>query len=212
MKTRFLFTAAAVTAISVMFAACSKTEKAQTESQSQQMPPKQSQMPPQGNPHAAAVPNTVAGITWLTPEGWASGGDRPMRIATYLIDPADGKAECAVFYFGSGQGGDVDANLARWIRQVAQPDGSDSQAKAKHGTIASECCEIKTIEVEGTYMFSAGPMMQVQEERPDYILLGGIAPAPEGNVFFKLTGPKAKAEQWRASFSALLKSIKKTTS
>lgn len=212
MKTRFLFTTAAVTAISVMFAACTKTEKAQTETQTQQVPEQQSQMPPQGNPHAAAVPNTVAGITWLTPEGWASGGDRPMRIATYLIDPADGKAECAVFYFGSGQGGDVDANIARWIRQVAQPDGSDSQAKAKHGTIASECCEIKTIEVDGTYLFSAGPMMQVQEERPDYILLGGIAPAPEGNVFFKLTGPKIKAEQWRASFNALLKSIKKTTS
>ncbi len=196
-----------------MLTACAKKEsqEPQTGTQQQTQQPAQ-QMPPQTNPHAAAAPNTVAGVTWDTPAGWASGGEKPMRIATYLIDATDPKAECAVFYFGSGQGGDVDANIMRWIRQVAQPDGSDSQAKAKNGTVTSACCEIRTIEVEGTYLFSSGPMMQVQEERPGYILIGGIVPAPEGNVFFKLSGPVAKAEQWRASFTELLKSIKKTTS
>ncbi len=58
-----------------------------------------------------------------------------MRVATYLIDPADPKAECVVYYFGEGQGGATDANISRWINQVKQPDGSDSNAKAQRGTV-----------------------------------------------------------------------------
>ncbi len=207
---RFALISATTLVAAVLLTACAKKENPEPQSSTQQQAP--AQQMPQSNPHAGHAHNSAAGVTWTTPEGWASGEDKPMRVATYLIDAADPKAECAVFYFGSGQGGDVDANITRWIRQVAQPDGSDSQAKAKNGTVTSPCCEIRTIEVEGTYMFSAGPMMQVQEERPDYVLIGGIVPAPEGNVFFKLTGPKAKADQWRASFTELLKSISKSTS
>ena len=148
---------------------------------------------------------------WTVPAGWAAAGEKPMRVATYLIDPADPKAECVVYYFGEGQGGATDANISRWINQVKQPDGSDSNAKAQRGTVTSECCEVATVEVGGTYLFSAGPMMQTQEERPDYVLLAGIAPAPKGNVFFKMTGPKANAEKSREAFMTLLKSIKKST-
>ncbi len=55
-------------------------------------------------------------------------------------------------------------------------------------------------------------MMQTQEERPDYILLAGNRyRRRKGNVFFKLTGPKANAEKSREAFMTLLKSIKKST-
>lgn len=200
--------AAALAAL--MLAACSSSETPKTQSESTQQPMTQQQTTPQ-NPHAGAASNSVAGLSWSVPEGWASAGEKPMRVATYLIDPADPKAECAVYYFGAGQGGATDANIARWINQVKQPDGSSSESKAKRGTLPSDCCEIATVEVDGTYHFSAGPMMQTQEERPDYILVAGIAPGPQGNVFFKLTGPKANAEKSREAFMTLLKSIKKTT-
>lgn len=166
---------------------------------------------PMNNPHAGAAVNTIAGVSWDIPAGWANAGEKPMRVATYLIDPADPKADCAVYFFGTGQGGDVNANISRWVNQVSQPDGSDSNAKAKHGSVTSDCCEITTVEVDGTYNFSSGPMMQSQEQRPDYILMAGIAPAPQGNVFFKLTGPKANAEKYREAFTKLLKSVKKAT-
>ncbi len=200
--------------VALMLSSCSSSEQPKPQSENTQQPATQQSQPPAGentaNPHGS-VPNTIAGIAWAVPSGWAAAGEKPMRIATYLIDPADPKAECVVYYFGTGQGGATDANINRWINQVKQPDGSSSEAKAKRGTVASDCCEIATVEVEGTYMFSAGPMMQTQEERPDYVLLAGIAPAPQGNVFFKMTGPKANAEKSRESFMALLKSIKKST-
>lgn len=206
-------TVAAMLALSLTACSSSDTPKTETENtqqQSTQQTQTPSQMMPQ-NPHAGAAVTTVAGIDWTVPDGWAAAGEKPMRVATYLIDPADPKAECVVYYFGAGQGGAVDANISRWINQVKQPDGSSSEAKAKRGTVASECCEITTVEVDGTYLFSAGPMMQTQEERPDYVLVGGIAPGPQGNVFFKMTGPKANAEKSMAQFMELLKSIKKST-
>jgi len=206
---------AAVAGVALMLSACSSSEKTPPQSQGTQQPATQQTQPPadmgQANPHGGVAVTTVAGIDWTVPAGWAAAGEKPMRVATYLIDPADPKAECVVYYFGEGQGGATDANISRWINQVKQPDGSDSNAKAQRGKVTSECCEVATVEVGGTYLFSAGPMMQTQEERPDYVLLAGIAPAPKGNVFFKMTGPKANAEKSREAFMTLLKSIKKST-
>jgi hypothetical protein len=130
-----------------------------------------------------------------------------MRAATYMIDAGDLQAECAVFFFGQGQGGDVQANIDRWIGQVKQPDGSDSKSKAKTIGFKTVCCQVSTIEVAGTYMMSSGPMMQSSEEKPGYVLIGAIAPAPQGNVFFKLTGPQRTIDKWRQPYLDMLKSI-----
>ena len=43
-----------------------------------------------------------------------------MRAATYDIPAAPGdkdNAECAVYFFGEGQGGSIDAKLERWKNQ-----------------------------------------------------------------------------------------------
>ena len=162
---------------------------------------------------AADKPGTsasAAGIQWKVPASWAQGPEKPMRAATYMIGTGAEQAECAVFYFGNGQGGDVQANIGRWIGQVKQPDGSSSEGKAKKSEVKSACCSISTIEVAGTYLASAGPMMQVKEEKPGYELIGGIAPAPEGNVFFKLTGPQKTVEKIREEFLGMLKSVSKS--
>ncbi len=195
----------------ILASSCAKKEAQEPQTSGSQSGQAQQQQMPAANPHAQPGANDAAGLAWTVPDGWAPGGARSMRINTYLIDAEDPKAECAVFYFGSTQGGDVESNIARWINQVVQPDGSESAAKAKRSTLKTECCEILTVEVPGTYMASSGPMMQVTDERADYILIGGIAPGPEGNVFFKLTGPAAKAEKFRASFETLLKSIRKSS-
>lgn len=150
-----------------------------------------------------------AGIEWKVPTGWVAGLEKPMRVATYMAASGDQLAECAVFFFGAGQGGDVDGNIARWISQVKQPDGSDSGEKAKRDKVKSACCEITTIEVEGTYLSSSGPMMQTTAEKPGFVLLGAIAPGPKGNVFYKLTGPKSTVDKVREDFLGMLRSVSK---
>jgi hypothetical protein len=153
---------------------------------------------------ASCVP---AGIEWKVPTGWVPGAEKPMRAATYTVESGDALAECAVFFFGTGQGGDVEANIARWISQVKQPDGSDSESKAARAEIKSACCPITTVEVAGTYLASSGPMMQTTAEKPEFVLLGGIVPGPQGNVFFKLTGPKATVDKVKEDFLAMLRSV-----
>jgi hypothetical protein len=41
------------------------------------------------------------------------------------------------------------------------------------------------------------------------MLLGAIAKGPEGNVFFKLVGPRANVEAARSAFDQLLESLSK---
>ena len=50
-----------------------------------------------------------------------------MRAATYAVAPAAGDtapAECALYFFGAGLGGGVQANIDRWKGQFAAPGGA----------------------------------------------------------------------------------------
>jgi hypothetical protein len=154
---------------------------------------------------SAGSNNSVAGVAWSLPARWKDGGERPMRIATYAI-PSGGEgadAECAVFYFGSNQGGDVRANIDRWVGQFENPSTPVEGEKEVDGL------KVITVTTTGTYLAPAGPMMQSQGKLANYMLLGAIIEAPGGSVFFKLTGPSATVEGAKAEFDALLGSIKK---
>src|SRR2546426_11507824 len=75
---------------------------------------------------------SVAGLKWTPPAGWKTEGPRPMRAATYTVAATardTGSAECVVYFFGSGQGGSVEANLERWKGQVVGVDGKPADAK-----------------------------------------------------------------------------------
>lgn len=152
----------------------------------------------------------VAGISWSVPAGWQVEGEKPMRVASYRIPAAPGDpegGECAVFFFGSGQGGDVEANLQRWYGQMEQPDGSSSGAQAKQAVQTINGLQVTTIEVPGTYLFSPRPMSQEKIKKSGYLLLGGIVDAPGGRVFFKLTAPTQTARA--ARFAELLQSLRR---
>jgi hypothetical protein len=59
--------------------------------------------------------------SWVTAPSTSS-----MRLAQYTIPGRDSSvsAEVVVYFFGKGQGGNVEANLARWKAQFSMPDGS----------------------------------------------------------------------------------------
>lgn len=163
---------------------------------------------------APAAPSTAeaGGLSWTAPAGWASQGERPMRAATYLIPspkPNVDPAELAVFYFGAGQGGAVDANVKRWLGQFQKADGSavtEKEAKTKKEQING--LAVTTVEVKGTYA-GGGPMMGPSTPHTGWRLLGAIVEAPEGPVFFKLTGPEQTVAGAEKNFRKLLESVKK---
>lgn len=169
----------------------------------------------QTEPNGASPNRTVdraAGVQWTAPERWAREADRPMRAATYRIptgqgDPED--AECGVSYFGAGEGGSVEANLSRWVGQFEQLDGKPSEQAAQKGHRTINGLGVHTISLAGTYLASAGPMSPVKEKKPGLRLLGAIVEAPQGSVFFKLTGPARTVAAAEQEFNAMLESLKR---
>ncbi|MBD3298096.1 MAG: hypothetical protein GF341_05520 [candidate division Zixibacteria bacterium] len=152
--------------------------------------------------------SSTAGITWTIPDAWNPGPERRMRVATYLIDEGVKEADCAVFYFGPNQGGSVEANIERWIGQFEQPDDSDSHEKAQIEKKTVNGLDVTTIELGGTYNASmGGPMSGNKEKRPGWHMLGAIVEAPEGPVFFKVTGPQETVLEATDEFDRMVGSV-----
>lgn len=152
-----------------------------------------------------AADATAGGVRWSLPAGWTSEPARPMRVATYTIPAARGAeaGECGVYYFGKGQGGGVEENIARWSQQF---QGSP-KAVVTWRTVAG--LRVHRVVISGAYLAPAGPMMQSQGSRPNYRLLGAIVEAPGGLVFFKCTGSAATMAAAEKGFDALIASLGK---
>ena len=176
------------------------------------VPAAESSAPAAGEPTAEgqmAHETADPGIAWDPPAGWTAAGERPMRLATYEVPgaPGAGEASCAVYYFGPGQGGTPAANLERWTGEFENPGKADPSVRDVHGV------RVSRIHVRGRYT-SHGSSMGGEAhggEAPqaDYALLGAIAEAPGGSVFFKLTGPAATVDHAARDFDRMLGSIRK---
>jgi hypothetical protein len=135
-----------------------------------------------------------------------------MRKATYSIPSADGAApgELAIFYFGQGQGGDVNANIERWISQFKEvPQGAVQRSERVSNDLKQSLVEIPS----GTYtntMMGPHAAMKAPEQR-DFALLGAVVEAPTGKYFFKFTGPKDTVKANREAFFKVLDGIKPKT-
>jgi hypothetical protein len=133
-----------------------------------------------------------------------------MRAATYIIPAAAGDgegAECAVF---KNIGGGVAANIKRWIDQFEQTDGSSSDSKAKQNKETINGLNVSTVDLTGTFKGGGMAMAgQPTAKKPGYRLLGAIVETPQGEIFFKLTGPEKTVAAAQPEFQSLLKSIKK---
>lgn len=161
---------------------------------------------------AVAQAEEAGGLSWSAPKEWEAQGAKAMRVATYKIPAAKGDAEpgeLAIFYFGQGQGGGVDANVKRWVGQFQKPNGSpipEKEAKTKKDTING--LPVTTVDVKGTYA-GGGPMMGPSSPKPGFRLLGAIVEGPEGAIFFKLTGPEKTVAAADKPFRKMLETVKK---
>jgi hypothetical protein len=200
--------------IPLLLAACSSNKPAeQPASAASPTPAPAPAVPPAhaAEPQAAAPTGTpsAGGLTWSAePPLLARAPKSRMRAAEYGL-AGDPQGELSVFYFGPGQGGAVDANITRWLGQLAQPDGSDTAKLAKRSERKVGGLTVTLIEATGT--FSGGmamPGAPAPEPQTGAMLLGAIAEGGEGPVFFKLIGKRDAVEGARAAFDALIGSLR----
>lgn len=167
-------------------------------------------------PGAAVVPGAPAAnglpaveITWVDPPGLRRVPPKSaMRKASYEVPRAKGDTEdgeLAVFYFGPGQGGGIDANVDRWVKQFADVAPGD----VKRADRQANGLRQHTVEI-GNGTFDAGQMAMGAPGGPkkNYALDGAIVEAPSGAYFFKMTGPARTIAAAHGAFLQLLDSVR----
>lgn len=162
--------------------------------------------------HQSASAAEAGGVQFDPPSGWPS-TPKPMRTANYTIPAAAGDSrdgELAVFYFGPGQGGGVEANVRRWLGQFVKADGRPlSGADADRSEEEVGGLQVTTLDVSGTYLFKPFPMAPRATPLPGYRMLAAIVQGPDAPIFFKLTAPAKTAAAAQPEFRKLIASIRR---
>ena len=156
---------------------------------------------------AATMPQSGGdpGIAWTVPGRWSVEPGTSMRLATYAV-PAPGGGEsgsCGVFYFGPGQGGSTEQNIARWVDEFENAPAPERSSRTVGGL------EVLRLRVRGDHLAHAGMGGPAQGQQRNYELLGAIVEGPSGSVFFKLTGPAQVVDGAVKEFDAMLESLRK---
>ena len=161
---------------------------------------------------SVASVHLAAALKFDVPAGWVSTTpSSPMRVADFTLPRVAGDAEDATLtvYFFGGQGGSVQANLDRWIGQMAQPDGRASKDLAKTTTLKTASgLEVTLIDLTGTYVAEVSPGSTQRFNKPGFRLRAAVVTTTEGPYFIKLVGPAKTVAKWEEAFAAFVKSLR----
>jgi len=159
-------------------------------------------------------PVTVGGITYTPASQWVNLEKTKDRFAGYTFGPLEGDSDSAtmyVYYYGEKQKSNLDNMLESWITSMTIPDGRDPHnAKIQY---------IKTVADMNVHILSMQAIYNVPAEesktgqpipKENYRLIGVVVEAPEGNIFFKLTGPEYTARIMCEAYITMIDKIKKT--
>jgi hypothetical protein len=151
-------------------------------------------------PAKPAPPLVDEQVLWDDPPEWKRLPSSGMRYASYQIPAAKGETvggELNVFILG----GDVEANIQRWIGEFSNFDlKTVVRSQRKVHELEQTIVEIPRGRFDGG--------MGEGKASDNYGLLGAIVVAPSGaEFFFKLTGPSKAVKAARKPFYQLLDSV-----
>ncbi|MGC3989300.1 MAG: hypothetical protein QM796_06410 [Chthoniobacteraceae bacterium] len=152
-----------------------------------------------GEAPAAPPSFSIAGLTFTRPASWAwVASPSAMRKATLTVHGKEGDADCAFFYFGADQGGDVKSNVERWSGQFTGEEDKSVMAAQDFGAN-----KVTLVKAQGT--FTSGMPGGPAAPQANYALLGAIIETAQGKVFIKMTGPKPVIAGCETDFLTLVK-------
>ena len=154
-------------------------------------------------PNSQQAAGAAESIDFDLPKAWQSQPPSSgMRLAQATVPGPGGPGDLAVFFFGPGGGGPVDANIERWVGQV------EGAGKPTPETFETNGYKVTWVDVKGT-LKPSGMGMGPSTPVPDARLYGAVVEGPGGPWFFKAQGPDATLAPQRDAFVALLKSVRK---
>lgn len=155
---------------------------------------------------------TVGRLAFQIHPNWlAEQPNSAMRAAQFQLPPAEGSEPGSLVVY-VGIGGSAEANIQRWIGQMAQPDGSDPAEKANVKTYGMKNEEIDsfavmTLDLVGSYQVSM--MMGGGQTISNARMLAAAIDGPGGPYHIKAIGPADTMAKWKPAFDALIESIQK---
>lgn len=156
------------------------------------------------SPQAAPAAEPGAGsIDFDLPKAWKAETPKTnMRLAQAAIPGAKGAGDFAVFFFGPGGGGPVEANIARWVGQM-----EGSGPKPVPEMMEANGYKVTWVDAKGT--MKGGQMgMGPATATPAARLYGAVVEGPGGPWFFKAQGPDSTLASQRDAFVGMLKSVR----
>ncbi len=150
---------------------------------------------------------TLGKLKLTAPAGWTKKEPRVRIIAYEFTAPAAGEdkidGRCTIM----AAGGSIDANIKRWYGQFSQPDGGNTEKRAKVEKTKAAGRQIHFVSVTGSYQDRRGPFAPAVT-RPDYRMLSAIIEAGDANYFVKLIGPKRTVDAHEKAFKSMIKGLR----
>jgi hypothetical protein len=141
------------------------------------------------------------------PAAWVP--EKPVSSMRVLQDKVPGAqdkegAQFVVYYFGLGQGGSLEANVARWKSQFSRPGGGEVEPVVTK--VEGSKMPATLVELRGSYARGMG-MGQEGKVVPDQMLLAAVVETPKGNLYPQLHGPAEVVAKERQSLVRFIKAI-----
>lgn len=158
------------------------------------------------------TPVTIDGLTSKAPAAWKEiKTTSQMRFKQFAVPKVEGDeadAELVIYFFGTGGGGGVQANIDRWKGQFKPPEGKsiDDVAKTEEMTVGK--VKVTYFDVNGTFLYKRTPMDSKVEERPNHRMLAVIFESENGPYFFRFVGPEKTVTHHKKGFDEWLKNFK----
>ena len=152
----------------------------------------------------------AGGLQFIVPSKWQpQPADNPARVGQWLVPPLHGEGEpgeVVVFFFGPSIGGSAADNIAGWLGTVFNPGGHPAAGEVKsHQT---GVFKITQVTVFGTYN-QIVPLPGVPPRpKAHYGLLGAVIENPQGNLYWRFTGPEPLITASIPLFNKIIDSVK----
>jgi hypothetical protein len=122
------------------------------------------------------------------------------------LHPGGEGGEVVAFYFGTGIGGSAEENIEAWIGTMFNPEGHPAAAERKHHE--TNGFKISQVVIFGTYnqivtLPGVPPVL-----KSNYGLLGAVIENPQGNIYWRFTGPETLITANLPLFNKVIDSVK----
>jgi len=137
--------------------------------------------------------------SWILPKGWKQGVNKgPMRVASFYIEKDPEAIDCSIVSL-AGMAGGLEANLKRWMGQVAI-DSSDANIQK---LLKTE----QIVQTLGGMQAKVYDLTAIQSGASSKSMIAAIVSFNGATIFVKITGSSDHLKQNKDSYLELLKSL-----